>query len=418
MKIFMKHQKPLRWEILRREGISSLLRDFLKHRGEVNGCVPFRNGWVIWTILLVCWGCSAVEIIKESSQPTRPLWISQFPKSDADLFFIGANSGAHTLEDGENGARKDALSKVAEYLGIDIKAELDMIMTEHDQSLKEHLKAKTEAFIKEAGIVDTYYEKTTRVEKNYKMEHYNVYLLLKYPKTEAQKELLRRETEPLQKAQAAYKVYQSGKTQIQQGHYQQALQFFREASDILKQLPNVVSLDQEIASTKELSTLLKSEEQSAIQHLRRVVILLQEQTSEKEQGSSAFGTSLQQVLTKHQFSFVEHSIRQSASDQGFDAYIGQEGEDLKALQTQGIQYLIVGQAHATLSSTSLNNHFYKAQGMIKVFSTQTGEALLTLPVNGKGYHRDHTHASLNALSEAGKAVGELLVNELLSKGLI
>jgi hypothetical protein len=246
------------------------------------------------------------------------------------------------------------------------------------------------------------------------MVHYNFSLLLRYPKAEAEEERRRLKAELHQKAESAYNLYPLGKAQIRQGHYRQARQLFRQASEIVDSLHATVPLEHEVPNTTVLSALLKREIQTATQHLRRVVIWLEETIGDKGQGTSSFGTNLQQVLTDYQFSFVDPSLK------GFEAYLVGDGEkeDLNALRTQGIQYLIVGHAHAVFSSTSLNNHFYKAQGIVKVFSTQSGEEVLTLSVEGEGYSRDHTKAAFSALGEAGKNVGESLVERLLANGLI
>lgn len=372
-----------------------------------------RISWMVCLFFFFVAGCGEVKIIKETSQPAKPSWIIQLPKDNAFLYFIGSNSGAKTLEDGENAARKDALAKIAEYLGIDIKAQLDMTMTETDQSVKEHLKTKTDAMINQATIVDTYHEKTTRIDKNFKMEFFDFYLLLKYPREEAQKELVRRQTETRNKAQAAFNLYQSGKVQESQGNYRQARQFFHEGMDILSQIPTVVSLDQpEVDNTRELASLLKSEERNAIANLRRVVVWVQETNLDQVHSPSILGASLQAILTKHEFSVVDQPISHSNLDA---EPLAGDKKVLEALNAQGVRFLIVSQAHTIFSSTAMNKHFYKAQGMLSVFSTQTGEILITIPIDSQGYHKDRPQAGLNALREAGISAGEKLVKELLAK---
>lgn len=372
----------------------------------------FRIAWGMCATLLLA-SCTSVTITKETSQPTKPAWISQLPRDNTFFYYIGSHSGAETLEKGENAARKDALAKVAEYLGIDIKAQLDMTMTENDQSVKEHLKTKTEALITQATIVDSYHEKTIRTTNDFKKEMFDVYLLLKYPKAEAQKELARREAENRNRAQAAYNLFQSGKIQESQGNYRQARQFFHEGMDILSQIPTVVSLDQpEVHNTRELASLLKNEEQKAIGNLRRVVVWVQETNLDKAHTPSTLGASLQAVLTKNNFSVADQPIPHSNPD---GELLAGDKALLAALKSQGVQYLIASQAHTIFSSTAMNKHFYKAQGVMKVFSTQTGETLITIPIDSQGYHQDPSQAGLNALKEAGTTAGDHLVKELLAK---
>lgn len=373
-----------------------------------------QRAWTIGLFIsLVLTGCTNVQILKETSQPTRPDWLSQLPRDDAFFYYIGSNTGAKTLADGESAARKDALVKVAEYLGIDINAQLDMTMTETDQSVKEQLKTKTDALISQATIVDSYHEKTIRTTHDFKKEMFDVYLLLKYPREEAQKELVRRETETRNKAQAAFNLYQSGKVQESQGNYRQARQFFHEGIDILSQIPTVVSLDQpEVDNTRELASLLKSEERNAIANLRRVVVWVQETNLDQVHSPSILGASLQAILTKHEFSVVDQPIPHSTLDA---EPLVRDKKVLEALNAQGVRFLIVSQAHTIFSSTAMNKHFYKAQGMLSVFSTQTGEILITIPIDSQGYHQDRPQAGLNALREAGISAGEKLVKELLAK---
>ena len=85
--------------------------------------------------------------------------MTQLPQEDAFLYFVGSGSGADSLEQGQSMARKDALAKIAEYLGVDVASKLDMTITDTEQSVKEELQTKTDAIVKQALMEDSYHEK-------------------------------------------------------------------------------------------------------------------------------------------------------------------------------------------------------------------------------------------------------------------
>ena len=261
-------------------------------------------------------------------------------------------------------------------------------------------------------------KKTTRMAENSRMVAFNVHLLVKYPKDQAQKELARKESEAQQNAFAAYDLYQTGKNHQSLGEHRQAKQFFREGLKLLAEFSTVILLQQEdIQNSRELVARLKSEEQKIIANLRRVVVWTWETNPSGNQPSSNMASHLQAVLQQYNFSIVDHPVSKAnaSSDLLDEAEWRGDQNVFSVLKSKGVQYLIVAQAETKFSSTEMKNHFYNTRGFLKVFSTQSGEAVMTLPINSRGYDKRKEQAGLQALNEAGTTVGKQVVKKLLAR---
>ena len=380
--------------------------------------VVIKKTWIFLCLVVLLGGCGGPQVVRETSQPAKPTWMTQLPQEDEYLYFVGSFTGAGSLERGRSAARKDAQAKIAEYLGVDVASQLEMTITDIEQSVKEELQTKTDAMVKQAIMEDSYHEKMIRSAENSRMVTFDVHLLLKYPKVQAEKELGRKESEAQQNALAAYDLYQAGQSHQMQGKHRQARRFFRDALNLLDDHSMVIPLQQgDIQSSSELVSRLKSEEQKAISNLRRVVLWTWETNPSGNQPSANMSSHIQLVLQQHDFSVVEYPAPLLNETSGLlDGAKWPNKQDIfQALKAKEASYLIVAQAKAEFSSTKMRNHFYKSQGVLKVFNMQNDEIILTLPINSTGYARNKEQAGLIALDEAGKVVGELLAKELLSR---
>ena len=164
---------------------------------------------LMFAVLLVA--CSTPAIIKrESSASVRPGWIIQPPQSNELLYFTGIKSGTDTLEEGREAAVKDAMAKIAGFLGSKVQSLFEDYSTEIEQNLKQQISSKSSASIFGASVVDWYYEKVVRIDKKFRMEKYDVYVLVSFKKTEVEKELQRQQDEKITRVTTAYDLYSKG----------------------------------------------------------------------------------------------------------------------------------------------------------------------------------------------------------------
>ncbi|MCA9471269.1 MAG: hypothetical protein MRJ96_07580 [Nitrospirales bacterium] len=362
-------------------------------------------------------GCASTPEITWTESKSKPQWISQVPLELDFLYFVGSASRADSLESGIQSARHAALSKIAGYLGTDIESEFKMANTESEQNVGESLKANTKAFVVKAISVDFYHKKMTRIEGNSQLEQYDVFVLLKYPKREATEEFIRRQTKDESTVYAAYNLYQTGKEYEKENKFTLSKKYYRDALSLVGQVRTVVPLDEDdVADSQELAILLTRSEENVIRQLRRVVVWVVEKNHDQTNTPSILGAHLTAVLTKHLFTVLDLTPPKDFEVENVHQLELKDKKPLlRFLKSQGAQFLIAGNGNASSRSFTMNNFFYEAQGTLRVFDIATGDTILTLPIQQRGYDRNEKTAGMNALREAGKVAGELLVNEFLSR---
>lgn len=115
----------------------------------------------------------------------KPAWIEKLPTSNEYYYVMGIRSGAPNLEVGRNEATRQAVSELANYLGVKLQSKLQVFMTDLETKVQDEMKATTEKVELRGGLVhDWYVEKTAQGT-------YDVYVLLRYPRAEIEKEQAR-----------------------------------------------------------------------------------------------------------------------------------------------------------------------------------------------------------------------------------
>ncbi len=344
--------------------------------------------FLIITTLSAC--APTVQILRESSIPTPPVWIKKLPRSSNTLYFVGIRTSAPTLEEGQNAALKDAMAKISNHLGSKIESSFEDYSTEIEQQLTQQIKSKTTATIHGAKVEDSYYEKTTRIEGKLRLEKYNVYVLVSFSKEAGLKEIERQQQEKRQKALTAYDYYLQGVESEEQGKYYEAQNFYQQALKILAGLDDVISLDKsQVQTSHELQLKLNTSLQKVKAELSKISINITINTS--EQGQQAFLSGFTSTLAQHGFTITD--------------------------QNPAIQ--ITGEVFVKKSSLVSNylgyNYVYYAQGNVSARRTSDRQEIAVYPFQAKGFHRSKEQAALNALSEAGLEAGNGLVEMILNK---
>ena len=326
------------------------------------------------------------RILRESSSPLKPAWIAQPPQSGELLYFVGIKTGTDTLEEGREAAIKDAMAKIANFLGSKVQSAFEEHSTEIEQKLKQQITSRSTASVFGAQIVDWYHEKTVRIDKKFRMEKYDVYALVSFKKAEVEKESQRQHKEKVAKVTTAYELYIKGLELEKQKAYQDAHRLNKQALSILKELDDFVVVDiGNITNSEELSNLLKTKLHDVLSKMRRVTLSI------KVDGQ---GKALQAF---------QSSLASALNEKGY------------TVTTEEPAIEIVGDISVKESGYVMNNFVYYSEGSVSAKRFSDGQIVTVVPLKVKGFHRTREQAANNSLSEAGIEAGKTLVNSLIEK---
>lgn len=290
------------------------------------------------------------------------------------------------MESGREAALKDAFSKVAGFLGSNVQSVFTEHSTELEQRISQQISSKSNASIRGAEAVDWYYEKVTRVDEKFRMEKYDVYVLMSFQKGEVDQELQRQQKEKSEKIATAYTLYNRGKDAEKRKTYIDAGRFFREALMILEALDEIVVMENsEIKNSAELTQLVKTQLHVVISSARQLAVSIHVKGLEEK--GQAFQSSLVSSL----------------SEQGFTVTRNNPAIDIR------------GEVSVSESSVVMNNRVFYAEGNVSAKRVSDGQVIAVVPVKAKGFHRNPDPAALNALTEGGLEAGKELANMLLEK---
>lgn len=290
------------------------------------------------------------------------------------------------MEQGQEAAIKDAMAKIANFLGTNVKSTFEEHSTEIEQHLKQQITTKSTANVLGAHLVDSYHEKLVRVDKKFRLEKYGVYVLVSFPKSQVERELTRQQQEKTEKAKMAYEFYLKGKNKEKTKAYTEARGFYNQAIEILSHLEEVVALDQaEAKNSEELQSLVKTGLQETTSRMRR--LLLSVRINGPGKNDQIFRSNLAASLGKHGFTVTE--------------------------EEPTIE--ILGELSTSESGFVMSNFVYYAEGSISAMRQQDRQTIATVPIKAKGFHQTKQQAALNAIAEAGTEAGEKLAKILLEK---
>lgn len=337
--------------------------------------------------VLLQFSCSTpAQIIREGSSTVKPGWITHPPQQEDSLYFVGISTGAETLEQGQEAATKNAVAKIAGFLSTRVQSTFEEQTTEIEQNLKQQITAKSTASVLGAHLVDSYHEKLVRIDKKFRLEKYDVYVLINFPKGQIEKELARQQDEKTQKVKTAYAFYLKGKDKEKERSYADAKGFYKQALDTQNDLEDVVVLDQGgIKNSNELSLLVKAGLQNTVSQMRRLALSVNVDGLEK--ADQAFRSNFAASLERHGFNMA------------------QEDPTIE----------ILGEVSVSKSGFVMNNFVYYAEGSLSAVRKSDRKVIATIPFKTKGFHQSKEQAALNAISEAGTEAGENVAKILLEK---
>lgn len=342
---------------------------------------------LFFILVLIQFACaSPAKIIRESSSPVAPKWIKSQPGAEDVLYFLGISTSAETLEQGQESALKNAMAEISNYMGTRVESKFQSYITEIERDLSFQMKSESAAYVKGAKVVDSYYQKIIRIDKRFRMERYDVYLLVSLSLEQVQKEMDRQEKEKREKVNSAKKFYLSGLQYEKSRDFQNALCCFEQAIDLIAPIHGIVAIDdQKIKNSEELYFLLKNHKQFILSQLSTISIFVNVKGTER--GETVF-------ISNFMFSMGEHDFTITAEKPA---------------------YTVIGDVSTMESSYVMNNYVYYAEGTVSARRMSDNQIVATYSFKTKGFHRKKERSELNALKEAGIEAGNALAEMMLIK---
>lgn len=128
-----------------------------------------------------------------------PKWITQTPKEEGYLHIVGVKTGATSLEEGRHLAIQQAIGEIVQYFGFISQTQFYEKKTELTTQILDEIQSTSEKVrIEGAFLQDWYFKKTEQ-------GRYDVYVLIRYPKREIEKEKARQRKEEIDRLFLAQK---------------------------------------------------------------------------------------------------------------------------------------------------------------------------------------------------------------------
>lgn len=137
------------------------------------------------------------------SQETRPDWLNKEPESkNGTLFFIGLSDKAVMEKDARNNAQQEAIKKVVQYIGVNVKSRFEKLVTATGLSteiidptrvMKEFDEQLSSAVARRVKPSEWYIEKWERKQGPEVSDYYLISLLATVPQSEVDKVIAEQE---------------------------------------------------------------------------------------------------------------------------------------------------------------------------------------------------------------------------------
>lgn len=334
-----------------------------------------------------CIASQSGQLIKETSAQIRPSWTYAPPKANETYHFVvGVKSAADSLEDGMNAAIKDASGRIAGFLKSQVATEFQEKTTSVEQILKQQLSSKSQAIVTNIKLEDQYYEKLVRLDQNYRVERYDVYVLVSYSVADAKKELLRQAEEEANTFRRAKECYLSGIVEEQSKQIIKARQSYIKTATILKDVHELITLDngEGVRDSEQLKDL------NAEALIRTAKMLKRVRTEYQVLGNDGSGRVFTGRLTT------------DLSDKGIE------------ICDNGYSAIIQGMIEVKKGGYVMDNVVRYATGTLELRSTE-GELMGAATLNVKGFGSSESSAEKNAMNEAAKVAAERISKLISSK---
>jgi hypothetical protein len=354
-----------------------------------------RNSLAAAALLLAACGSGRPAAVRTTSSPKPPAWLAKAPGSSDTLYFSGAMEGASSLEDGKAGALDSARSQAAQYIGVEISAEHSDVMSteEAENKAKDVTKSRAAAMVRSAELADVYYEKVSREAGSGTIDRFDVWVLIKLPRAEVQKERERQDQVARESVKASLSRLREAQVQEKAGNVLAALVRYRDVVTQMKSAgENIETGDAQIPKSGRLRQIAEDAASKMQSRVRRAIVVAPD--------------------------WVAGSLTQALSAKGFSART-QSGMDenaaLAAAKAQGMPWVIVVRATSTPGGQVFSQVAATASLDVRALDASSGAVVASSQKQAKGVGRTPEAAQQAAASEAGLGAGNDLAAALVAK---
>jgi hypothetical protein len=329
------------------------------------------------------------EFLRETSAPVKPSWIAApTPDSREFRYFVGIRTGASTLEEGKDSAFKNALDKIASFLNTRVNSEFEETTTLREQNVKQKIVAVSSAVVSAAKLDALYYEKTSRVDRDFRAERYDVYVLVAYPKEEVAREMERQSSDRRAAVRRALEWYRKGTKEEKGKRYAEARESYTRVVKELNGLDEATPVEDGFVDNFGLLVAAKGKVADLTRRSRRLAIQCRVRGREELQ---------RQFVSSFTAAIVSGNLDVGNDDPAFE---------------------IRGEVSVSEGGYVMGNHVAHATGSLEVRHAASRRILSVVPIEAKGFHRLKEMAAMNALKESGEQAGELVVKAILDEEAI
>ena len=316
--------------------------------------------------------------------------------SDPDaLYFTGAREGSASLDEGKDSAMAAARDQAAQYIGVEISAEHNDVMSteEAENKASDRIRSRAQAMIRSAELADVYYEKISREAGSGTIDRYDVWVLMKLPKAEIARERARQDEEAKQTAVAALARLREGQAEEKQGNLIAALLRYRDVVSQVKPLAkNVSTGDKDLATSGRLRQVAEDAAAQVQGRARRAVVIAPD--------------------------WVAGSVMQALAARGFSARSVASSDEAAALaqaREAGMPWVIVVKATATPGGKVFAQVAAHASLDVRALDARSGAVVASAQKQARGVGRTPEAAQQAAANEAGVNAGDELAAALVAK---
>ena len=194
-----------------------------------------------------CGGASQV-IETEPSRPEPPAWISRLPSQPDYFYYLGVADRAESLEYGKQRALAQAMSQAASFIGVNLESELNVLDSTNrpNPEVRENLRVTSSGTIAGLEVVDEYHVKTSRRGGSLYETFYDVYILTRIGKDDAEAEKRRQSGKARDRMALAERLYGGARRDLAGGRSGEAARALEQARALVVAAEGFTAGDSEL----------------------------------------------------------------------------------------------------------------------------------------------------------------------------
>ena len=344
---------------------------------------------------LVACGGGGAGVVRTASAPRQPAWLARVPQEPGVLYFSGAKEGSDSLEDAKAAATDDARAQAAQYIGVDISAEHRDVMSTDlaSDQVRDTVQSRSSALVRSAEVADVYYEKISRQAGDTSIDLYDVWVLIRLPRSELEKERVRQADEQKDAAKSAVARLREAQAQERTGNWLAALVRYRDVLATVKPLGfSTVTGDAQLPDAGVVRQAAQDAAARAQAKVRRAILVAPDWVA----------GALAEALSAKGFAAV---LRPGLSDQAAQA----------AARAEQIPWVIVAEAQTIPGGHVFAQVAASAALDVRALDAQTGAVVASSQKLAKSTGRTPQAAAESAATAAGVSAGNEVAAALVAK---